>query len=232
MGQVDLLFHLQQIDDEIRDGKKRLGQIVRLQGADQELLPARERAATAANEFQRLRANQNELNLELKGLISKAKNSERRLYSGAVKNPKELSDLQHEVESLTRRRGILEDEILEIMILSEEAEEEDKDATNSLLRMEAERELELQELESEKTSLIRRINDLNIERKRQIALISPASITSYEDTIRRVGLTAVVLLKGERCGGCQVSVPANLVKAADEGQLIHCDSCGRILALT
>jgi hypothetical protein len=230
MGQVDLLFHLQQIDDEIRDGKKRLGRILRLQGEDPELLSVRERAAAAANELQKLRASQNESNLELRGLNSKVKNSERRLYSGVVKNPKELSDLQSEIESLSRRRGLLEDEILEVMILAEEAEEEDKEASDSLLKMEAERELELQALESEKTSLIQRINDLNIERKQQIALISPASMKAYEGTINRAGLTAVVLLKGERCRGCQVTVPANLVKAADEGQLVYCDSCGRILS--
>ncbi len=229
MGQVDQLFHLQQIDDEIRAGKKRLARIVRLQADDQELLAARERATAAENELQKLRVSQNELNLELRGLNSKVKNSERRLYSGVVKNPKELSDLQHEIESLTRRRGVLEDEILEIMILAEEAGEEDKVATDSLLRMEAEREQELQELESEKTSLIQRINDLNNERKQLIALISPESMNAYEGTISRVGSTAVVVLKGVRCGGCQVGVPANLVKAADEGQLVHCDSCGRIL---
>jgi len=230
MGQVDLLFHLQQIDDEIRDGKKRLGRILRLEGEDPELLSAREQAAAAANELQKLRANQNELNLELRGLNSKAKNSERRLYSGVVKNPKELSDLQTEIESLSRRRGLLEDEILEIMIFTEEAEEGDKEASDSLLKMEAKRELDLQELESEKTSIIQRINDLNIERKQQTALISSVSMNAYEATINRVGLTAVVVLKGVRCGGCQVGVPASLVKAADEGQLVYCDSCSRILS--
>ncbi|MEZ4515948.1 MAG: hypothetical protein R3C44_03590 [Chloroflexota bacterium] len=42
--------------------------------------------------------------------------SEQRLYSGDVKNPKELTDLQHEIESLGRRRDTLETDVLEALM--------------------------------------------------------------------------------------------------------------------
>ena len=47
MSQVDLLFRLQQIDDEIREGKKRLSQVILLQKEDDQLIDARQRKKTA-----------------------------------------------------------------------------------------------------------------------------------------------------------------------------------------
>lgn len=229
MSQVDLLYRLQQIDDEIQAGKKRLSQVIRSQRETEELLAARKRAETAAAELQDRRATQNNLNLELKSLNSKAQRSEKRLYSGTVKNPKELEDLQHELESLTRRRAALEDELLEAMILVEEAQEEDEAAQAGLAEIEAAWSQDQTDLKQEQDELVARINELTVQRRKHLELISPESLAHYESAQRRAGSTAVVLMKNNRCRGCLVTVPANLVKAVDEGQLVHCDSCSRIL---
>ncbi|MFN2223478.1 MAG: C4-type zinc ribbon domain-containing protein [Chloroflexota bacterium] len=229
MSQVDLLYRLQQIDDEIRAGKKRLSQVIRSQRETEELLVARKLAESAAAELHEHRATQTSLNLELKSLNSKAQRSEQRLYSGTVKNPKELEDLQHELESLTRRRTTLEDELLEAMILVEEAQEEDESAQAALSEVETTWNQDQIDLKQEQDELVARINELMVLRKKHLELISPESLTQYEAALRRVGSTAVVLMKNNRCRGCLVTVPANLVKAVDEGQLVQCDSCSRIL---
>ena len=229
MGQVDLLFRLQQIDDEIRSDKKRLGEVVRRQTESDELLVARRRAERAESELQTKRTLRTDLNLELNTLLSKVKRSEDRLYSGTVKNPKELSDLQQELDSLGRRREVLEDEVLEAMINLEEAQEEESEASESLSAIEADWEESQQNLAKEQDELVRHINELTAMRKQQLELVTPKSLALYENTVRRVSLMAVVNLRNGRCAGCQVSVPSNLIKAVDEGELVHCDSCGRIL---
>jgi len=229
MGQVDLLFRLQQIDDEIRSDKKRLGEVVRLQTESDELLVARRRAEKAESELQTKRTLRTDLNLELNSLLSKAKRSEDRLYSGTVKNPKELSDLQQELDSLGRRREALEDEVLEAMIDLEEAQEEESEASESLSAIEADWEESQQNLAKEQDELVLHINELTAMRKHQLESITPKSLALYENTVRRVSLMAVVNLRNGRCGGCQVRVPSNLIKVVDEGQLVHCDTCGRIL---
>lgn len=229
MSQVDLLYRLQQIDDEIRSAKNRLAEVIRSQRETPELLAARQRAEAAAGELHEYRTTQTDLNLELKSLNSKALSSERRLYSGTVKNPKELEDLQHESESLAKRRTVLEDELLEAMIMVEDAQEEDEAAQASLQEIEAMWRQDQEDFKQEQTELIARINELTALRKKQIGLISSESLQSYENAQRRAGATAVVLMKNNRCRGCLVTVPANLVKAVDEGKLVHCDSCSRIL---
>ncbi len=229
MSQVDLLYRLQQIDDEIRADKVRLSQVVRSQRETEALKTARQRAETAASQLHDFRGKQTDLNLELKSLNTKAQRSEQRLYSGTVKNPKELEDLQNELDSLSRRRSILEDELLEVMILVEEAQEEDAAAQALLQETEALWKEDQANLQQEQSDLIARVNELTTQRRKHLHLISSASLQAYEDAQRRAGTTAVVLLSNNRCRGCLVTVPANLVKAVDEGKLVHCDSCSRIL---
>lgn len=229
MSQIDLLYRLQQMDDEIRSGKARLTMVIRSQRESEALLAARQRAEASAGQLHVFRATQTDLNLELKSLNSKSQRSEQRLYSGTVKNPKELEDLQHELDALARRRSVLEDELLEAMIVVEDALEEDAAAQAALADSEESWAQDQADLKQEQADLVARINALTVQRKKHLELISAESLFAYEDAQRRAGTTAVVLLKNRRCQGCLVTVPENQVKWVDEGQLIHCDSCSRIL---
>ncbi|MCI0393530.1 MAG: C4-type zinc ribbon domain-containing protein [Chloroflexi bacterium] len=229
MSQVEQLYRLQHMDDEIREKKKRLGEVLRLQKESEELVVARKRAEAAAAALQRWRTRQTDLNLELSGLESKVKRSEDRLYSGMVKNPKELSDLQHEIESLVRRRAALEDEILETMIALEEAQAADGAATAELDGIRAGWERQQQGLKNEQNELARRLNDLTSLRQQQVALVTPAMLARYESIGQKRGGVAVVALRNNMCRGCQTTVPASLVKAVNEGRVVTCDSCDRIL---
>ena len=229
MSQVDLLYRLQQIDDEIRESKKRLTEVVLLQKESSKLINARQRTVIAGDELHKWRGQQTDLNLELTSLTDKAEREETRLYSGTVTNTKELTDIQHELESLGRRRTILEDELIEAMILVEETQEEDETARSELADVEATWLQEQEDLKIEQAELVNRINELTVLRKQQLGLMTAGSITAYENAIRRAGSSAVVLLKNGRCRGCQVTVPVNLIKNADEGKLVNCDSCSRIL---
>jgi predicted nucleic acid-binding Zn-ribbon protein len=229
MSQVDQLLRLQQIDDEIKGSKIRLSQVVRLQSESETLATARKRAEVTEAELHDQRGQQTDLNLELSSLNSKAKRSEDRLYSGLVKNPKELEDLQHEIESLSRRRSIIEDELLEVMIMVDEAEDENAQAIEAVDKIQSGWKQDQENLRQEQATLIENINELSDLRNQQLEIISAESLAAYENAIRRAGTTAVVLLKNNMCQGCQVRVPENLVKTVAEGKLVYCDSCGRIL---
>lgn len=229
MSQVDLLYRLQQAENEIKADKKRLAEVIRLQSESGELLKARQDAAASEVEVHRRRALQKDLSLEFDGLSEKAKRTEDRLYSGLVTNPKELEDLQHGLESLRRRMSTLEDELLEAMIAVEEAEEAEDVASKTLVQVETAWAESAARWKEEQAELLTRLGELD-EQKNQIkALTLPATMVAFEDAKRRAGEIAVAGLKNGRCRGCLVGVPANQVKAADEGNMVLCDSCGRIL---
>lgn len=229
MAQVQQLYRLQQIDMEIREKKLQLGQVLRAQAASEALLAARRRVETAAAELQQWQIRHKDLSLELSTLNNKARSSENRLYSGNVRNPKELEDLQKEIESLGRRRSALEDDVLEAMILIEDTQAEKTAADETLAEMEAEWEQRVAGLKVEQNELALRLNTLNGLRQKQVALITPTLLAEYEQLSQRRGGVAVAALRGNECQGCQLTVSANKVKDAVEGKLVYCGSCGRIL---
>ena len=229
MSQVALLYQLQQVDTEFQQKKERLTEVLRAQKETDALRADRQRAEAATQELTRWQTTQKDLNLELDGLNTKAKRSEQRLYSGNVKNPKELSDLQSEIQSLSRRRGALEDEILEAMIMLEEAEAEQEEANAALAETQAGWERAQSGLQQEQKELALRLHELTGQRKTLAGRVEPAALTGYEQLKQKRGGTAVAALKLNICQGCRLTVSANKVKEAEQGQQVYCGGCGRML---
>lgn len=229
MSQARVLYDLQQIDTEIRTRKQRLGEVLRLQKEPPALLAARERAQTADAELQSWRARHKALTLEIAGLSDKAKRSEDRLYSGVVKNPKELNDLQHEVEALGRRRAVLEDEALNMMVGLDERQATKDAADHETERLADEFAASSRTLREEQQTLAVNLNKLLEKRQRQAALAQSTLLKSYDELARQKNGLAVAGLRGAKCLGCQVTISASTIRAATEGKLVHCDSCGRYL---
>jgi uncharacterized protein len=229
MSQIQLLYQLQQFDTEIREKKQRLGDVLRAQKETEALLAARARANTAEAEWQTWQTRRKTLNLELESVNDKARRSESRLYSGNVRNPKELSDLQHEIEALGRRRAALEDDILEAMIMLEEAEGEKTAADEALESITADWEKAQAQLKREQNELALRLHQLTGLRQQPLALLTAASLAEYDQIGRRKGGVAVVGLKQTMCLGCRLTISATKAREAQEGKLVHCGSCGRIL---
>jgi hypothetical protein len=229
MSQVQQLYQLQQIDTEIREKKQRLGEVLRAQKETDELLAAKGRVTTAVTDLQTWQTRRQDLNLELQSLKNKAKRAEQRLYSGNVKNPKELTDLQNSIESLGRQRAALEDEILEAMIMIEDAEIENTSAAEALQTIQADWEQSQATLKKEQNELALRVHELTGQRKTRLSTITADSLKEYEAISRSAKGIAVAKIKNSICTGCRLNVSAQKEKEAREGQKVYCARCGRIL---
>ena len=231
MSGVHQLYRLQQIDTEVQQKKQRLREVLQAQKDDAALQAARAREATTSGRLRDSRDRQKELELELSGVNDKAKRSESRLYSGNVRNPKELADLEHEIGALGRRRIALEDEILEAMLGVEEAQAEYEQAAGALQKIEGEWQRRRQSLQEEQTQLARRVNELLAQREQMVPRIPADLLRVYQAAGRQGNDLAVAVLQHNTCQACGVSVSANKAKAVSEGQLVYCGSCGRILSM-
>lgn len=229
MSQIQLLYQLQQIDTEFQTKRQRLAEVLRAQKETAELLAAREKAATAVANLRRWQTQHKNLTLELEGVNDKAKRSEQRLYSGSVKNPKELTDLEHEIAALSRRRQVLEDEILETMIMLEEAETHNEAAASALGDETARWEKSQASLKHEQNELALRLNALNEQRKQYPPRITPELLAEYEQLRQKKGGLAVAGLQQNMCLRCRITVSAKKAREAQEGQLVYCGGCGRLL---
>jgi predicted nucleic acid-binding Zn-ribbon protein len=231
MSQVQQLYRLQQYDSEITQKKQRLAEVVQQQRVTQELSDARRRFTEADAEVSQWTTTLTDLNLELGGVNDEASRSEKRLYSGQVTNPKELEDLQHKVESLGRRRGVLEDEILEAMIMLEEAQAEFDIAKQKLQEVEAAWNKSQASLKAEQDELAIDLHGLIEAREKQKERIDPKAYAEYESIRERKHGLAVVPFVNNACTGCHVTVSANMALRVERGERVVCNGCGRILVL-
>jgi predicted nucleic acid-binding Zn-ribbon protein len=227
--QVHQLYKLQETDLEIQQKKQRLGEVLRILKGPEWLLTPRRAHDTAVATLQERQLQHNNLNLERQSLRSKIQDSETRLYSGKISKTKELTDLQQEIESLNRRLSILEDEVLEAMMLVEEAEGERQTAVAALQTAESRWQTESVTLQTEQNELALRLHKLMATRKTQAAAIDAPSLNEYDQLAKKKGGVAIARVRVDMCLGCRMTISANNIKQAKEGKKAYCGGCGRIL---
>lgn len=175
---------------------------------------------------------QHRLEGEIELVEQETARDDRRLLSGNVSNPKELSALQAKVGELKRKKSGLEDELIEVMEQKERAA-----ATLERLRNEHEsREKEASSLQETVGGLTRDI-DTQLERhssaRGEVATAIPGDLLALYERIRaqKHGVGAAAL-EGGTCQGCHTKLPAvELEKVKHEGGLQRCENCRRILVL-
>ncbi|MCB8925889.1 MAG: hypothetical protein H6652_09725 [Ardenticatenaceae bacterium] len=230
MTQIHQLYQLQKLDTQIDEKKKRLGAVLNAQKEPESLLTIRKRVEAANVELQKWQTQHKDLTLEVGSVNTKAKNSENRLYSGKVTNPKELKDLQQEIDALNRRKAVLEDAVLEALVMIEEVQAEKTAADEALETAVAQWETQSAHLKTEQNELALSLHKLMQTRKTKAAAIDAPSLKEYEQLRQQRHGLAVAGLRVNMCLGCRTTVSANKVKEVNEGRKVYCGGCGRLLA--
>jgi uncharacterized protein len=231
MNQAEALYHLQQIDLQILRTRKRLDEITALLGDNQVVLAAQNTRAAAEKKLSPIRTQLRNLELEAQSTIQKAGATEERLYSGSVKNPKEMQEMQVEIDSLKRRHQELEDRTLEMMVSLEEAETTFQDAQTALDQVEAEWRAQNKALVDEQERLQTQIQDAQAKRKTALTNVKPESLKTYDTMKGKKANQPVALLQGRSCAACGIEQTLAIETEVRRGQsLATCLNCGRILA--
>ncbi len=227
------LYHLQELDTEKDAAKRRLSEIKAALGESETLKRTRHALKTAQEQVNKWARQQRDLELQIQTVANKRARSEKRLYSGEVTNPKELSDLQAEMESLQRRRRTLEDELLEAMIALEESESAQTEAQQHFDQTENEWMGQQTNLKAEQEQLQNRLIAIEQERAKEVLpRISADNLATYEALRAKKGGIAVVKLNNDACDTCGVNVtPAVKWELRQEG-IAYCGNCGRIIVPT
>lgn len=230
MSQPAQLLRLQRIDDQLRAGKQRLGEVIQGMNEPQSLLDLRESAEFTQQTLAAAQTKQRDLELQFLGLSTKHKDANDHLYSGKVKNSRELADLQQEVQMLQRRKEFLEEDVLENLEKVEAAAERVADASEGLVAAEAEWQTTYSNLQKEKIELATKLNGLIGKRKQRMKTVDKRMLRVYlQLSQKKRNGVAVATLKINKCTGCQTTQPATIVKQVEQGQVVYCNSCGRIL---
>ena len=224
------LYQLQELDLEIESNKQALSQIARQLGESQTVAKAQTKFTRAQQHVDELKQQQHSAEWEINDLVDKLTAAEDKLYGGTVKNPKELTSLQHEVDGLKARRNQLEDETLHTMAQVELATTSVATLGNELKRLEAEWRKQQQQLSTNMEQLKTTLSDLKHKRQQLSAKIDPSIVEFYHELKKQKG-TGVAKIEQGICCGCRISLSTAELQQARSGSLVHCSSCGRILFL-
>lgn len=226
------LYDLQVVDLEIYEAEQSLRVVESGLGESEELRSARGSLAQASERQAELRRRLRNLELDLEEVIEKREASEKTLYSGKVKSPKELTGLEQEVQLLKRRQVEVEDETLEVMGQLETVEARLEREKRELERLEVRWREEQAELKEKQAALSSRLSLLREKRESLQAAIDPEDLAIYEDLRRRKARQGVALVQNSICQGCGVAVSTSKVTKVLRGvELVHCANCERILYL-
>lgn len=169
---------------------------------------------------------------ELAAVEARIGDLDRRMYSGTVTIPRELQAMQADMESLKRRRGELEESVLEAIIDTDsvrdevtalESERATLDGRGSVLRAaiaEAEAEIDAE-------------TAVESAARAEAAAGLPEDLSRlYEQLRARLDGVGASPLANGRCGGCHLTLPSTeleRIRHAPAEALLRCEQCSRIL---
>lgn len=224
------LARLQEIDlaldarrASVEDAEGRLGD-------SEDVAAARAVVEQRTTELHAAEGTQKDVELEAETLKGKIGPAEAKLYSGSIKNPKELGDLQADIEQLKRQLSTVEDRQLEAINGAEEAQSALRAAQAELDALEAAWREEQAEMQERIARVGAEIAEYEAARDERAATIDPDLLKRY-DRIRFAHQgRGVAKLDRNLCTGCRISLPVNTVNKARAGNaLIQCPNCERIL---
>ena len=230
MGVAKQLHQLQELDLEIESDEQALRQKESQLGENQAVARAQTKLASEQQRLDELKHQQHSAEWDIDDLTSKITTAEEQLYSGRIRNPKELTNLQHEVTTLKTKRDQLENKALEIMDQVELAESSVSAANSEFKNLESELHKRQKQLSVEIDQLKGRLSDLKQKRQLLSDEIDPQALELY-GKIRKQKEQAVANVEQGICRGCRISLSSSELQRARSGNMVQCSSCGRILFL-
>ncbi|MFE3173209.1 zinc ribbon domain-containing protein [Amycolatopsis sp. NPDC059090] len=185
---------------------------------------------TATSDLDREIARQEK---EVESVRAREDRDRKLLESGSV-GAKQMTDIEHELQTLGRRKGALEDDLLELM---EQREALGLDAQRTSAEVDKAQQA-VEAAAGRRDEAFKDLDTTEARRKEDRAKLLPRFpeplLKLYTRVYDHKGIGAA-LLRARRCGACQLELDRNTIseiKAAAEDSVVQCDNCGAILVRT
>ncbi|HEU5268393.1 MAG TPA: C4-type zinc ribbon domain-containing protein [Jatrophihabitans sp.] len=231
------LLDLQQVDtalNQLAHRRRNLPELATIADCDSRAAALRSELVEAQTSQADLAAEQRRLESDVETVRLRAEKDQQRMTASGVP-AKEIAGLQHEVSSLARRQGVLEDELLELMERQEGADARVRELTAELDSVVADRSA----AEAARDQAFAELAEAEAERTAQRAGLSaglPADLLALYDKVRQAGGgVGAAMLRQRRCEGCRLDLAGSelsAVRTAKPDDVLRCDNCGRILIRT
>ena len=218
--------------DRLRHRRQTLPELAELRAVEDELAKLEVTIADVGAGLAEASRAQRRLEGELSLLEAKIAELDAKLYSGAVKVPRELQAMQAEGEAMRTRRASLEDDVLEAMEVREPLAEELASLERRRTELDAEG-VRLRAAVAEAQTEVDRELAAELEARTVAVADIPEEVSALYERLRaRLGGVAAAPLVNGRCGGCHLALPATEIdrlRKEPAETLVRCEQCERIL---
>jgi len=188
----------------------------------------------AETEVRDLDREQRRLESDVDTVRQRAARDQSRIDSGGA-TPKEITGLQHELESLHRRQSDLEDQVLELMERREAADTALAAAQGGLAGAQGDQERAEQARDDALAGITEATGQHRGERDRIAGTVPQPLLSLYDRIAGQTGGTGAAHLHARRCEGCRIEfygTELSTYRKADPHTVLRCENCGRILIRT
>jgi predicted nucleic acid-binding Zn-ribbon protein len=225
---VKQLYEFQCLEQEIEACKEELENSQAALGESPLLKKAKTNLVEAESNLKNIRAEQKATESNIADISAKVAAVTESLYSGRIKNPKELQNLQQEISYLHNMLNPLEERDLSLMEQAEVAENLLGQRSEELARVEKIWLDEQRALTAIIENLKQKMAVLKQELGASASAISISEMALYAQLKKTRGWGIARMEQGT-CGRCRLSLSTAEVQRARTGKLINCSSCGRLL---
>lgn len=211
--------------------RRNLPELAVIADCDQRAAAVRSQLVDAETTLADLAQDQRRMEADVDTVRTRASKDQQRMAAAGVP-AKEITSLQHEVASLARRQGTLEDELLELMEVREGAESEVAEFKRKLEAIDAERAVAV----GARDEVFDEIDDAEkkrrAERERLVGTLPSDLVALYERVRESSGGMGAAMLRQRRCEGCRIELAGSElseVRNAKADQVLRCENCRRIL---
>lgn len=229
--------------------KLQLGSLVKLQTVDSQMYALRAEKAMKPDEIKAiesafeakktklaeldkksldLQKQRKDKELELASKDEAVKKLQSQLYS--LKTNKEYQAMLQQIQDAKADSSVIEDKVLALFDQGDETKKEVEKEKQNLKEEEKVFLAEKNKIDGRVIEIDERLSSLEAQRKQALQDIEPKILSQYERILANRDGLAIVIVKGNSCGGCNMFVPPqviNLIKMYEH--IITCEMCNRIL---
>jgi predicted nucleic acid-binding Zn-ribbon protein len=213
------LRRLQETEQRLLEVQARIAELQRTLQGDASAADSRPRLLIAEARRRELARRLEQAEQQERSERARARSHEQQLYSGAIHNPRELSQLVAELEQLKGRLATEEDEELELLAALDEAEREEQEALADASRARGELDDPERDADLARVSLAE-----------QRTAIPQVHLRLYDRVQAYRPRPTVVEVSNGVCSGCRIPISLTQSKALKNAtEPLVCETCGRIL---
>ena len=163
--------------------------------------------------------------------VRQREDRDRKLLAAGTVDAKQLTELQHELETLERRQSSLEDSLLEVMERREELQGQQAAGLAEIDDLQTKLSDAQRECDDARSE-IDQLRHQSLSRRDELVSVLDADLVALYERQRTRGGAGAGALQGRRCGACRIEIDKGelaRISAAAEDEVLRCPECGAIL---